>query len=247
MTGASRGIGLSIAEALAADHDLWLVGRDSQRLEQAAARCRELGATAKTHVTDLCDHADRQALVQAVLGAEAPVLVLVNNAGIAPSAPLSRTDDETWAQVLAVNLTAPFELIRATVPLMKSTGWGRVINIASTSAIKGYRYTSAYSASKGGLVALTRAVATEVAGTGVTINAICPGFTETDISAAAVRNIADKTGRTQGEARKTLESFSPLGRLIDPSEVAAMVTYLVSSSAEAVHGQTICVDGGETA
>jgi 3-hydroxybutyrate dehydrogenase len=247
VTGATRGIGLEVARQLAPGHDLVITGRSPEALATVAHALRERGAV---HVTTLAgDLADPHARAELVAraAAHAPaVQVLVNNAGIAGSAPLHRTDDASWARTLELNLAAPFALCRALAPAMLRLGWGRIVNVASTAALKGYRYTAAYSASKGGLVALTRALAAELGGKGITVNAVCPGFTDTDIVAEAVRNIADKTGRDATQARQSLEGFSPLGRLVAPHEVAALVAYLVGDAAAAVHGQALAIDGGET-
>lgn len=247
VTGASRGIGLAIARQLAPAHDLVITGRNAETLAAASASLREHGAA---HVTalvgDLADAEERGHVVAQALALDPPVQVLINNAGVASSAPLHRTDDALWAHTLALDLTAPFVLTRALAPAMARLGWGRVVNVASTAALKGYRYTAAYSASKGGLVALTRALAAELGERGVTVNAVCPGFTDTEIVAAAVRNIVDKTGRDEAQARASLERFSPLGRLVAPDEVAALVAYLVSEAAAAVNGQALAIDGGET-
>lgn len=238
ITGASRGIGLAIAEALAPACELLLVGRSEHSLAPVAER---LGGS--FHVADLGNAVGRATLCERLPGTS----ILVNNAGIAPSAPAHRTDDATWAQTMAVNATAPFELCRAAIPGMKKAGWGRIVNIASTAALKGYKFTAAYSASKGALLSMTRAMAVELAPTGITVNAICPGFTDTNIVASAVENISSKTGRSQDEARKSLESFSPMQRLIAPSEVAALVGYLATDAAASLTGAALPLDGGETA
>ncbi|MGH1343410.1 MAG: SDR family NAD(P)-dependent oxidoreductase [Nannocystales bacterium] len=238
ITGASRGIGLAIAESLAPSCELLLVGRNEASL---SAHAQRLGGS--IHVADLQHADDRLRLCERIVDAS----ILVNNAGVAPSAPAHRTDDATWAQTMAINATAPFTLCRAVIGGMKKAGWGRIVNIVSTAALKGYKFTAAYSASKGALLSMTRAMAVELAPTGITVNAICPGFTDTAIVASAVENISSKTGRSEDEARKSLESFSPMQRLIDPTEVAALVSYLVTDAAASMTGAALPLDGGETA
>lgn len=247
ITGARRGIGRAIASALAPDHELWLAARSEASLEDLAGELRSAGATVHCTGCDLADPAARRAWISELTGRGLAFDVLINNAGVAESAPLARSDDAMVSRAMEINLLAPFELMRAFVPAMGKRGWGRVVQIASTAAIKGYRYTSAYAASKGGLLAMTRATALEVAKRGVTINAICPGFTDTDIVGDAVENIVAKTGQAADEARSALAAFSPQQRLMTPEEIAALVAFLCSDAAGGITGQSLAVDGGETA
>ncbi|MBX7079122.1 MAG: SDR family oxidoreductase [Nannocystaceae bacterium] len=248
VTGASRGIGAAIAVALAPRCDLLLTARTREALADTAAAARHAGAHVVAELAASLDHAAGREALLAALQQHAPegVDVLVCNAGVAPSAPLHRTDDAIWSEVLAVNLEAPFVLSRALVPKMARRGRGRVVFVASTAALKGYRYTAAYSASKGGVVALMRALAAEYADKGVTINAVCPGFVDTDIVKHAAAHIATRTGKDEATARAELARFSPLQRLVTPEEVAALVAFLVGDAAATIHGQAIAQDGGET-
>lgn len=241
ITGASRGIGAAIARTLAADgHRLALCAR---RAESLAAIATELDALALPF-----DVTDRGALAAATTRAAAelgPVDVLVCNAGVAESAPLAKIDDAQFDRTLAINLTAPFHLARALAPAMVDRGWGRLIFVASNAGLAGYPYTAAYCASKHGVVGLMRALAAELATTGVTSNAVCPGFVETDMTTAAIERIVRTTGRDAAAARAALERMNPQRRLIQPDEVAHAVRHLIDDAARGVNGQALVVDGGQ--
>jgi NAD(P)-dependent dehydrogenase (short-subunit alcohol dehydrogenase family) len=239
VTGASRGIGLAVARALLAQGArVTLMARDAAALEAAAAG---LGGATAWRTMDVTDPA---AVAQAFAHA-GTVDILVNNAGQAASAPFGRTDDALWQRMLDVNLTGAYHCIQAALPGMVDAGWGRIVNVASTAGLTGYRYVAAYCAAKHGLVGLTRALALEVAGRGVTVNAVCPGYTETDIVAVAVANIVRTTGRSEEQARAGLAAANPQGRLVRPGEVAHAVAWLCMPGAAAMNGQAIAVAGGE--
>jgi NAD(P)-dependent dehydrogenase (short-subunit alcohol dehydrogenase family) len=242
VTGGGTGIGAAVATALAADGArITVMGRRLEPLEATAATLK--GARcARCDVTD----ADNVKVAFAQARAESgPIEILVNNAGQAQTAPFHKMDIEHWRRVMAVNLDGVFNCSRAVYDDMRKSGWGRIVNVASTAAVKGYAYVSAYCAAKHGVLGLTRSLALEAAKTGVTINAVCPGYTDTDIVRAAVKNIAHKTGRSEQEALAEITSGSPLGRLITPSEVADAVVWLCRPEAAAITGQAIAVAGGE--
>lgn len=242
VTGGGRGIGAAIARALAdAGASVTVAGRTQAPLD---AVCRETGGRAVTlDVTD----AGAVAASLADLAAEAgPIDILVNNAGAAESAPFARTGEDAWQRMLAINLLAPRHCIAACLPAMIERGWGRIVTIASTAGLKGYAYTSAYTAAKHAVIGLTRALALETARKGVTVNAVCPGFADTDIVEESLRRIEEKTGRDRSAALAELTKFNPQGRLIDPAEVAAMVLHLAGDAARSITGKAIAIDGGET-
>jgi NAD(P)-dependent dehydrogenase (short-subunit alcohol dehydrogenase family) len=220
VTGSTKGIGLAVA----------------QRFTAAGERVERVGRE-ELDVTD-------EASVQAFFEWIGRVDVLVNNAGIAFGAPLSRTTLDDWRAHLDVNATGAFLCTRAVVGGMIERGDGRIVTVASVAGLVGSRYTAAYTASKHAAVGLTRATAAEVAGTGVTANAVCPGYVNTDMTRRTVEHIVEKTGRTADEARSELVAMTQLGRLLEPDEVAAAVVFLASPEAGAINGQTLVLDGG---
>ena len=240
VTGGGRGIGAAVARALAArGAEVVITGRSRAHLDEVAG---SIGGRAM--VCDLGDRAATDAML-AALASIGRVDVLVNNAGIAESAPLAAIDDAMWDRIMELDATAPFRLTRALAPAMIAAGWGRLITIASNAGLTGYGYSAAYCAAKHAVVGLTRALAVDLGRTGVTINAVCPGWVDTDMAAAAVARIAGKTGRDADSARGALTGMSPQRRLIAPAEVAHAVTMLCSEGARGIHGQTIVIDGGQ--
>jgi NAD(P)-dependent dehydrogenase (short-subunit alcohol dehydrogenase family) len=242
VTGGGRGIGAAIATALAAaGASLTLVGRTLGPLQGKAAELPTARAIA-------CDVTDEQAVAAAfaqAIEAFGPVAILVNNAGGAASAPLARTSLELFRQMLDVNLVSAFLCSRAVLPDMLAAGFGRIVNVASVAGLKGAPYISAYAAAKHGVVGLTRALAMETASKGITVNAVCPSYTDTDMARRTVDNIVAKTGRSAAEAEAALVEKNPQGRLIRPDEVASTVLWLCAPGSEAITGQAIAIAGGE--
>jgi NAD(P)-dependent dehydrogenase (short-subunit alcohol dehydrogenase family) len=243
ITGGGRGIGAAIARKLA-HHGMRIavLGRSARELEQVAF---EVGGLAVP--CDLTEMGALDAAIDTVERALGAVDVLVNNAGIAESATLERTTDAVWDRTMILNVTVPFRLCRRLVPAMATRGYGRVVNIASNAGLHGYAYTSAYCASKHALVGLTRALAVEYARTAVTVNAVCPGFVDTDMATRAIDRIAASTRRDETAARAALEALSPQKRLMTVEEVAHAVWALVPHEARGIHGQCITIDGGQSA
>ena len=233
VTGGGRGIGAAIAKSLTrAGARVTLLGRtvtpgsmavtadvtDPKQVERAFARARE---------------------------AAGEITILVNNAGRPASRALAKSDEAFWREMLEINLTGSYHCTHAAIAPMLAANWGRIVNIASTAGLRGYAYCTAYCAAKHGVIGMTRALALEVAKTGITVNAVCPGYTDTGVVRDAVKNISAKTGRSEGEARETLVSFNPQQRLVTPEQVANAVLWLCAPGSESVNGQSIAVAGGE--
>ncbi len=238
VTGAGRGIGRAVAQRLAADgHRIALTARSTDELAAVALPTPTLRIPG-----DITEPGFVEALFAQVEAEWGPVEVLVANAGAAVSAPLTKTSDEVWDAQLAVNLTAPFRCVRRAVPSMVGAGWGRIVVMASVASKAGGPYVSAYTAAKHGVLGLVRSAAAELATTGVTVNAVCPGYVDTPMTDGSVANIAARTRLTEDEARARLAATQPIGRLITPDEVADVVALLVG--APGITGQGINVDGG---
>ena len=233
VTGGGRGIGKAVVARFAAAGDrVVAVGRERAALEESEAAEKEI-----------CDVTDESG-VEALFRRLGRVDVLVNNAGAAASSPLTRTTLEEWRQLFEVNATGAFLCTRAALPGMIERAHGRIVTVASVAALAGSRYTAAYTASKHAAVGLMRAVASEVAGSGVTANAVCPTYVRTEMTERSVARITERTGRTEDEAEAALAASSPLGRLLEPDEVAFAVEFLAAPEAGAINGQTLVLDGG---
>ena len=240
VTGGGSGIGAAIAhELVQAGARVTLMGRNVERLQ---AESLVLGGVA-FHAVDVADEAS----VHDAFFACGAVDILINNAGQVETAKLTGTSLESWQRMLQVNLTGTFLCSREVVDGMAERGFGRIINVASTAALKGYAYVAAYCAAKHGVLGLTRAMALEFAKKGVTVNAVCPGYTQTEIIERSVQKIVAKTGRTAAEAKAEFAAANPQGRLIQPEEVARTVLWLAQRGSSSVNGQAIAVCGGETA
>jgi NAD(P)-dependent dehydrogenase (short-subunit alcohol dehydrogenase family) len=235
VTGGAKGIGRATVERFAALGDrVVALGRDAEALASLPA------AEAETHVCDVTD----EAAVTRVFATIGAVDVLVNNAGMGESAPLHQTTLESWQRHLDVNATGAFLCMRAAVPGMRERGAGAIVTVASTAGRTGVPYTTAYTASKHAVIGLTRAVAAELAGTGVRVNAVCPTFVRTEMTGRSIATIVQRTGRTPQQAQDALAAASPLGRLLEPEEVADAIVHLASPAAAAISGQAWVLDGG---
>ncbi len=244
VTGGGSGIGLAIARTLAeSGWQVTISGRDKAKLQAAVATIDR----AQFATFDVTDAAEVTAAVRNAQNTHGPVQLLVNNAGGVASAPFEKTGLDAWRQAIDLNLMGTVHCVQAVLPHMRQVGWGRIVNVASTAGLIGYRYVSAYVAAKHAVVGLTKALALELARTGITVNAVCPGYTDTDVITAAVQLISAASGRTQAEALTGFTSTNPQGRLVKPEEVAACVLWLASDAAGAVNGIAVPIAGGEVA
>jgi NAD(P)-dependent dehydrogenase (short-subunit alcohol dehydrogenase family) len=244
VTGGGSGIGLAIARRL---HEmgatLTLVGRKRAKLDEALATLDD-----SRHDARACDVGDPSAVAhtfKALLDARRAPHILVNNAGCATAAPFADISDDIWDETFRVNVTGVFHCMRAALPMLLQARAGRIVNIASTAGLIGYRNVAAYCAAKHAVIGLTRAVALEVARSGVTVNAVCPGYTDTDIVREAVANIVRESGGSETDARDALMRRNPQRRFVTPEEVAATVGWLCSPESQSINGQAISVSGGE--
>jgi len=247
ITGGGRGIGAAIAEALARrGASVSLIGRNMEVLQATANRIsQDHGVRVATASADVADEAAVQKAMAAVRNTLGAPTILVNNAGVAVSAPFLKSDASFWRKVLDIDLMGSVYCTRAVLPAMLESKWGRIVNIASTAGVTGLAYVTTYCAAKHAMVGLTRSLAIETARTGVTVNAVCPGYTDTDMTAQSISNIMQKTGRSREEAMASLVSRNPQGKLVQPVEVADTVVWLCGESASSVTGQSIVIAGGE--
>jgi NAD(P)-dependent dehydrogenase (short-subunit alcohol dehydrogenase family) len=243
VTGAGRGIGAAIAQALSqSGANVALIGRNAAPLE---AQANTLPAPSLAVTADIAEPESVRQAFAAIRERFTRIDILVNNAGQAQSAPFGRTEMALWDRMIAVNLTGTFLCMREAYPAMAKQDYGRIVNVASTAGLIGYAYVAPYCAAKHGVIGLTRALAREAAKTRVTVNAVCPGYTETEIVKDAVANIMAKTGKSEAEARAALVAGNPQGRMVQPDEVANAVLWLCLPGSEAVTGQSIAIAGGE--
>lgn len=243
VTGGGRGIGAVIAKSLAeAGARVSILARTGPELDETAI---DLPGTTVTVTADVTDARQVERAFAKARDAAGEISILVNNAGRPASRAIGKSDEAFWREMLDVNLTGSYHCTRAAIGAMLAADWGRIVNISSTAGLRGYAYCTAYCAAKHGVIGMTRALALEVAKTGITVNAVCPGYTDTGVVRDAVKNIRSKTGRSESEARETLVSFNPQLRLVKPEEVANAVLWLCAPGSESVTGQSIAVAGGE--
>lgn len=245
VTGAGRGIGKAVALALGrCGCRLSVLARTRNDVEAVAREIRETGGKAAALTADVTNPDDVRRSFAEARSAFGPIEILVPSAGIAPSALVHRTTDEQWQGTLQLNLTGAFYCIREALPDMLEKGYGRVVTMASIAGKTGYPYIAAYAASKHGLLGLTKCAALEVAGKGITVNAVCPGYVDTPMTDRSVDRMVEKTGKDPADIRRHLESLNPQKRLVTAEEVADLVVFLCSDAAHGINGQALNVDGG---
>ena len=245
ITGAGTGIGEAISRQLHREgHAVTLVGRRSEPLE---ALSQALGKQSFAVTGDVTDRGEIESAFKAATAQFGDVEILVNCAGMAPTAPFHRVDFADWQRTMDVNVNGVFHCTQLAFESMLENNWGRVVNIASVASLRGFPYVSGYCASKHAVLGMTRALALEVATQGITVNAVCPGYVDTDIVRNAIAGIVSKTGRTEADAMQHFTESNPQGRLVEVTEVASAVSWLCSEGAASVSGQAIAIDGGGTA
>lgn len=245
VTGGGKGIGYAIAhDLLALGARVTITGRNADTLARAASTLAA-GDRLATVAGDVSDRASIDSTFAQARARFGPIAILANNAGQASSGAFGRIDDALWNRMLDVNLTGTFLGTQNALPDMLDAKWGRIVNVASTAGLRGYAYVAAYCASKHAVIGLTRALALELATKGVTVNAVCPGYTETDIVTDTIDKVMRKTGRSEVEARAELTKFNPQGRLVTPEEVAEAVAWLCLPGSSSITGQAIAIAGGE--
>ncbi|MBI3675994.1 MAG: SDR family oxidoreductase [Proteobacteria bacterium] len=242
VTGGGSGIGFAVAKTLGeAGWRVTITSRNKERLETAARAINGV----QIQSLDVTNPESVRAAVKGACETSGPVQLLVNNAGGVSTALFEKTSTEAWQQTIDLNLMGTVHCTQAVLPAMKASGWGRIVNIASTAGLTGYRYVSAYVAVKHAVVGLTKSLALELAKSGITVNAVCPGYTDTEVIASAVETISKTTKRSREEALTTFTAANPQGRLVKPEEVAAAVLWLASEDAAAVNGIALPIAGGE--
>ena len=245
ITGAGTGIGEAISRQLHREgHAVTLVGRRSEPLE---ALSQALGKQSFAVTGDVTDRGEIESAFEAATAQFGDVEILVNCAGMAPTAPFHRVDFADWQRTMDVNVNGVFHCTQLALESMLENNWGRVVNIASVASLRGFPYVSGYCASKHAVLGMTRALALEVATQSITVNAVCPGYVDTDIVTNAIAGIVSKTGRTEADAMQHFTESNPQGRLVEVTEVASAVSWLCSEGAASVTGQAIAIDGGGTA
>jgi 3-hydroxybutyrate dehydrogenase len=242
VTGGGRGIGRAVAAALArAGAAVTVIGRTEAPLRETVAA----GEAAGCGIADVTDMVEVKRQVTAAEAARGPIAILINNAGSVETGPFTKADPSVFRSMWDIHLMGAVYATQAVLPGMNERGFGRIVNVASTAGLKGYAYVTAYCAAKHALVGLTRALAAETATRGITVNAVCPGYTDTELVRDSIKSVAAKTGRAQADVLAEYEKDAPIGRLIRPEEVAAAVLYLCSPEAAAVTGTTLAIAGGE--